>query len=70
MLTVQGHKNWVLAVSWSPDGCTVASADMDGVIWLWHSSDGSPLGCCRGGCCIPCTDEMCSGLQQHYMVDA
>ena len=45
---MQGHRNWVLAVSWSPDGLVVASADMDGVIWLWQSSNGETLGCCRG----------------------
>lgn len=44
---VQGHKHWVLAVSWSPDGRYIATGDMDGVLWLWDP-DGKPLGTCKG----------------------
>lgn len=44
----QGHKNWVLCVSWSPDGALVASGDMDGNIWLWDPATGKPLGTCKG----------------------
>jgi len=30
-----GHKNWVLCVSWSPDGLLLASGGMDGEVRLW-----------------------------------
>lgn len=37
--TCQGHKNWVLVVSWSPDGLRLATGDNDGVIFLWDPSN-------------------------------
>jgi WD40 repeat protein len=48
LVLLQGHKNWVLCVAWSPDGAMVASGDMDGNIWLWDPVTGKPLGTCKG----------------------
>jgi WD40 repeat protein len=33
--TLQGHKNWVLSVSWSPDGQTLVSGGMDNLVMVW-----------------------------------
>ena len=45
---MQGHKNWVLCLAWSPDGEMVASGGMEGALWLWDPKTGKPLGCCKG----------------------
>ena len=45
---MQGHKNWVLVVAWSPDGQFIASGDMNGDIWLWDPATGLPRGQCQG----------------------
>lgn len=45
---MQGHKNWVLCLAWSPDGVILASGGMDGSVWLWNPASGQPLGSCRG----------------------
>lgn len=39
-----GHTNWVLCVSWSPDGEVIATGSMDNTIRLWESTKGKPLG--------------------------
>lgn len=44
----QGHENWVLVVSWSPDARLLCTADMNGKIWLWDPNTGKPLGTCKG----------------------
>ena len=44
---VQGHKNWVLTLAWSPDAKMLASGGMDGVVWLWSPEKGEPLGTCK-----------------------
>lgn len=49
MIMLQGHKNWVQIVSWSPDAAMLASGDQNGVIWLWQPKTGETLGACRGG---------------------
>ena len=35
--TMNGHKNWVLCLSWSPDCLYIVSGDMNGHICLWNS---------------------------------
>ena len=45
---LQGHKNWVLCLAWSPDGEMVASGGMEGALWLWDPKTGKPFGCCKG----------------------
>ena len=45
---LQGHKNWVQIVSWSPDAAMLASGDQNGVIWLWQPKTGETIGACRG----------------------
>ena len=45
---MQGHKNWVLVVSWSPDAALLVTGDMDGLIWLWDPATGKALGQCVG----------------------
>jgi ribosome assembly protein 4 len=45
---LQGHRNWVLCVSWSPDATMIATGDMNGDIWLWEAASGKPLGQCKG----------------------
>ena len=38
MHTLNGHYNWVLCVSWSPDGEVIATGSMDNTIRLWAVS--------------------------------
>jgi WD40 repeat protein len=38
-----GHTNWINAVAFSPDGATIASASVGGMIRLWHSGTGQHL---------------------------
>jgi len=45
--TLKGHNSWVISVSWSPDGKTLASGSKDGTIKLW-SRDGKLLQTLRG----------------------
>jgi WD40 repeat protein len=45
---LQGHRNWVLCVAWSPDASMIATGDMNGDIWLWEAASGKPLGQCKG----------------------
>ncbi|CAI5759272.1 unnamed protein product [Candida verbasci] len=42
--TLQGHTNWVLCVSYSPDGKLIATGSMDNTIRIWDAKTGAPLG--------------------------
>lgn len=44
MHILKGHFNWVLCVSWSPDGEFIATGSMDNTIRLWESEKGKPYG--------------------------
>lgn len=36
---------WIAAVAWSPDGTRIASSGLDGMVEVWHASDGTSI--CR-----------------------
>lgn len=42
--TLKGHTSWVLVVSWSPDGTTIATGSMDNTVRLWDPNNGQALG--------------------------
>ncbi|KAL1963512.1 hypothetical protein VTN77DRAFT_8093 [Rasamsonia byssochlamydoides] len=42
--TLKGHTNWVLAVSYSPNGAMIATGSMDNTVRLWDAKKGTPLG--------------------------
>lgn len=42
--TLSGHNDWVLAVSWSPDGQLVATGSMDCTVRIWDPVNGTPVG--------------------------
>ncbi len=45
---MQGHRSWVLCVSWSPDAQMIVTGGMDGALWLWDPKTGNSIGCCKG----------------------
>ncbi len=46
--TLNGHKDWVQSVAFSPDGKWLASASADRSIKVWDVVTGAPLGTLRG----------------------
>lgn len=44
---LQGHKNWVLCLAWSPDAKYLVSGSMDGQILVWQADSGKLKGTCR-----------------------
>lgn len=46
--TLKGHTDWVLAVSFSPNGQMIATGSKDKTVRLWSSSKGKPLGTLKG----------------------
>ncbi|ODV86743.1 hypothetical protein CANARDRAFT_21737 [[Candida] arabinofermentans NRRL YB-2248] len=42
--TLKGHNNWVLCVSWSPQGDVIATGSMDNTIRLWDPKTGLAIG--------------------------
>jgi len=44
---LQGHKNYVNAVAWSPEGRLLASGDGDGVVHLWDEATKQSIRCLR-----------------------
>ncbi|MFQ5935809.1 MAG: protein kinase, partial [Acidiferrobacterales bacterium] len=47
-LTLAGHKDWVYAIAFSPDGKTLASAGYDKTIRLWNVTTGASRRVLRG----------------------
>jgi hypothetical protein len=43
LLTYRGHKEWVRAVAWSPDGTKIASGSHDKTIHIWDTQTGNLL---------------------------
>jgi WD40 repeat protein len=39
----RGHKDWVNAITWSPDRTKIASASNDKTVQVWHAASGTPL---------------------------
>ncbi|KAK2774628.1 hypothetical protein FQN52_004241 [Onygenales sp. PD_12] len=42
--TLKGHKDWILAVSWSPNEQIIATGSMDKTVRLWNPKTGEALG--------------------------
>lgn len=42
--TLKGHSSWVLAVSWSPDGSTIATGSNDNTVRAWDPKTGKQIG--------------------------
>ena len=45
--TMQGHRDWVLCVEWSPDGKLLVSGSKDGQILVWDAVSTALKGQCK-----------------------
>jgi WD40 repeat protein len=43
LLTLEGHEDWVMSCSWSPDGTRLASASRDSTVKVWETCSGRCL---------------------------
>jgi ribosome assembly protein 4 len=43
-----GHSNWVLVVSWAPDGKHLVSGGMDNLVCLWDPKTAALVGTLKG----------------------
>lgn len=41
---LEGHRSWVLAVSYSPDGTMIATGSYDNTVRVWEAKTGKPIG--------------------------
>ncbi|AQK89043.1 Notchless-like protein isoform 1 [Zea mays] len=51
--TIAGHTEAVIAVSFSPDGKSLASGSGDTTVRFWDLSTQTPLFTCKGECSVP-----------------
>ena len=47
-IAVLDHPDWVLSVSFSPDGTTLASGSFDGAVRLWDVASGQQIAALEG----------------------
>jgi WD40 repeat protein len=47
--TLRGHRDWVLTISWSPDGQRIASGSQDGTMRIWDARRRAPIRTLRTG---------------------
>ena len=47
LVALQGHKNWVLCLAWSPDAKYLVSGSMDGQVLVWQADTGTLKGVCK-----------------------